>query len=171
MREKGYGDDYHTIRRPEKPKIPSYVGEIVEKNRHPKSESGAMRESLGVPYFSQVPLEAVGAGAAALEYGAIKYDNRNWEKGLPWQQMIDSLKRHIDDFERGHNYDDGKNGSGMHQTCMIMASAMMLCASVIRDIGEDNRLPPTDDNAFTAKEVAHWIAEQIERTKEGESEK
>ena len=72
------------------------------------AKSGAQREALGVPYMRQLPLEGLAAGAAALEYGAMKYADRNWEKGLPWQQMIDSLKRHIDDFERRNDYDDGR---------------------------------------------------------------
>lgn len=143
-------------------------GEGVE---YPKSESGAMRGALGVPYFRQVPLEAVAAGAAALEYGARKYAHRNWEKGLPHQQMIDSLKRHIDDYERGHDYDDGPDGSNMHQVCMIMASAMMLTASVIREIGEDDRMPPTGNEALTAKECGKWMNSQLERTYEQEDEK
>lgn len=126
-----------------------------------KSSTGAMRECIGVPYFRQVPLEAIAAGAAALEYGASKYDNRNWEKGLPWQQMIDSLKRHIEDFERGHDYDNGEGGSGLPHICLIMSSAMMLTSSVIREIGEDDRLPPTDGKALTAKQCAKWINDQL----------
>lgn len=125
------------------------------------SKSGAQRECIGVPYFRQVPLEAIACGAAALEYGANKYDNRNWEKGLPWQQMIDSLKRHIEDFERGHYYDDGEGGSGLPHICLIMSSAMMLTASVVREIGEDDRLPAPDDKAFTAKQCAKWIQDQL----------
>lgn len=134
--------------------------------KYDASKTGAMREALGVPYFRQLPLEALAAGAAALEYGAKKYAPRNWEKGLPWQQMIDSLKRHIDDFERGHDYDDGADGSNLPQICLIMASAMMLSASVIRGIGEDNRLPQPADNALTAKECAKWMKEQLELVKE-----
>lgn len=132
---------------------------------YPECGTGAVRESLGAPYFRHVPLEAIAAGAASLEYGAKKYHDRNWEKGLPWQQMIDSLKRHIDDFERGKNYDDGDDGSDLHQVCMIMASAMMLSASVIRGIGEDDRLPPVDENAMTSKECAKWIREQLEMSR------
>lgn len=128
-----------------------------------KSETGAMRECIGVPYFRQLPLEALAAGAAALEYGARKYDNRNWEKGLPWQQMIDSLKRHIEDFERGHEYDDAEGGSGLPHVALIMSSAIMLSASVIRGIGQDDRLPPVDENAMTAKEAAKWIQTQLDR--------
>lgn len=133
--------------------------------KHPESKTGARREALDVPYFRQVPLEAVAAGAASLEYGAMKYENRNWEKGLPWQQMIDSLKRHIDDFERGHDYDNGEDGSDLHQVCMIMASAMMLSASVIRGIGEDDRLPKTHSNALSAKECAKWMRDQLKNVR------
>lgn len=127
-----------------------------------KSETGAMRECIGVPYFRQLPLEALAAGAAALEYGAKKYDNRNWEKGLPYQQMIDSLKRHIEDFERGRDNDDGEGGSGLPHVALIMSSAIMLSASVIRGIGQDDRMPPVDEKAFTAKECAKWIQTQLE---------
>lgn len=129
------------------------------------SEFGAMREALGVPYFRQLPLEALAAAATSLEYGAQKYEHRNWEKGLPWQQMIDSLKRHIDDFERGHDYDDGDDGSDLHQVCMIMASAMMLSTSVMRGIGRDDRMPAPAENAMTAKECAKWINDQLSNSR------
>src|SRR5210317_2462564 len=140
-------------------------------SKYNASKTGALREALGVPYFRQVPLEAIAAGAASLEYGAKKYAHRNWEKGLPWQQMIDSLKRHIDDFERGKDYDDGADGSGLHQVCMIMASAMMLSASVIRGIGEDDRMPKVATEAFSAKQSAKWIKEQLELAEKFEATK
>jgi hypothetical protein len=126
---------------------------------------GGMREALGMPYARHIPLEAIAAAAASLEYGAKKYADRNWEKGLPWQQMIDSLKRHVEDFERGRDYDDGPDGSDLHQVCMIMASAMMLSASVIREIGVDDRLPPVDEKALSAKECAKFIKGQLENSR------
>ena len=58
--------------------------------------------------------------------------------------------------------DDGKDGSGLHQVCMIMASAMMLSASVIRGVGEDDRMPPPDSNALSAKECAKWMTTQLD---------
>ena len=132
---------------------------------NPATKTGAVREALGIPYTRHIPLEAVAAAAASLEYGAKKYSDRNWEKGLPWQQMIDSLKRHIEDFERGRNYDDGEDGSDLHQVCMIMASAMMLSASVIRGIGVDDRLPAVDEKAWTAKQCAKFIEGQLSRAR------
>lgn len=126
---------------------------------------GAVREALGIPYTRHIPLEALAAAAASLEYGAKKYADRNWEKGLPWQQMIDSLKRHVEDFERRHDYDNGPDGSDLHQVCMIMASAMMLTASVIRGIGVDDRLIAVDEKALTAKQCAKWIQSQLENSR------
>ena len=120
------------------------------------------REQLGNQYTRLVPLEAIAAGAASLEYGATKYQARNWEYGLSWQTMIDSLKRHVEDFERGSDYDDGTNGSGLHQTCMIMASAMMLCASVIRNIGEDDRVKDSLPEAMSAKDCLLWMKKELE---------
>lgn len=135
----------------------------MKDNKYNSTKTGAEREALGLPYFRQIPLEALAAAAASLEYGASKYSDRNWEKGLPWQQMIDSLSRHIADFERGKDYDDGDDGSGLHQVCMIMASSMMLCASVVRGIGEDDRLISTNEDALTAKECAKWMKNQLDR--------
>lgn len=139
---------------------------MKSETKYNAASTGALREALGVPYFRQLPLEALAAGAASLEYGAEKYAHRNWERGLPWQQMIDSLRRHLDDFERRCDYDDGPDGSGMHQVCMIMASAMMLSASVIRKIGLDDRLPTPNENALSPKECATWIKQQLELAEE-----
>ncbi len=136
------------------------------KDNFDAAKSGAQREALGVPYMRQLPLEGLAAGAAALEYGAMKYADRNWEKGLPWQQMIDSLKRHIDDFERKNDYDNGPTGSGLHHVCMIMAGALMLSSSVIRGIGEDDRMPELDGGALTAKDCAKFISDQLKLAEE-----
>lgn len=139
----------------------------MTKSKYNAASTGAFREALGVPYFRQLPLEALAAGAVSLEYGANKYEQRNWEKGLPWQQMIDSLRRHLDDFERGLDYDNGHyDGSGLPQISMIMASAMMLSASVIRGIGEDDRMTSVDDDAYSAKDCAKWMKVQLERADE-----
>lgn len=137
-----------------------------EKRQYNASTTGAQREALGVPYMRQLPLEALAVGATALEYGAMKYADRNWEKGLPWQQMIDSLKRHIDDFERGRDYDDGPDGSGLPHICMIMAGAMMLSSSVVRGIGKDDRMPPVAEEAYSAKDCAKWMQRELQRADE-----
>ena len=148
--------------------VADYVA-TVETKAIPETE--AIRESLGYQYTRHLPLEALAAASASFEYGAKKYSDRNWEKGLPWQQLIDSLKRHLEDFERGHDRDDGEGGSGLHQVCMIGASAMMLIASVVRNIGTDDRLIKVDDSALNAKDCTKWIQSELEKSKIYEKER
>lgn len=122
------------------------------------SEEGA-RESKELVYSKHVPIEAIAAAEASFLYGAEKYAERNWEKGIPWQALIDSLKRHVDDFELRKDLDDGPGGSGLPTISMIMASACMLAASVIRNIGTDNRLTEPGEGAFCGKDCSYWIKE------------
>lgn len=40
-----------------------------------------------------------------LSFGATKYEDRNWEKGLSWSSTIASMKRHLAAIERGEDFD------------------------------------------------------------------
>lgn len=123
----------------------------------------AIRDSLELPYFRYMPTEAVAAACASFEYGAEKYSPINWQKGLPWQQIIDSLRRHLDDFEKGVDIDE----SGLPHICMIMSNAAMLATSYIRNIGEDNRIDSTDPELLrlSSKECAEWMKECLSHSK------
>lgn len=123
------------------------------------------REHLGKQYTRLVPIEAIAAAAASFEYGAQKYSLRNWEKGLSWQTMIDSLKRHIEDFELGKDYDDGKDGSHLPHVCMIMASACMLTASYMRKIGNDDRIKGTKEQ-LSSKTCLLWMYDELNKAEQ-----
>lgn len=43
--------------------------------------------------------------ARVLTAGANKYSDRNWESGMSWTTVLASLKRHLDAFERGEDFD------------------------------------------------------------------
>jgi hypothetical protein len=47
-----------------------------------------------------------------LTYGAGKYFDRNWERGLSWTSVIASLKRHLAAIEEGEDYDFDPNCEG-----------------------------------------------------------
>jgi hypothetical protein len=49
---------------------------------------------------------------------------------------------------------------------MIMAGALMLSSSVMRGVGEDDRMPELAEEAFGAKDCAKWIRMQMERSEE-----
>lgn len=69
--------------------------------------SGAVREPSGnkgrfdlVPPYPHLRL------AKHYGNGAAKYDDRNWEKGLPLGRFIESLERHIQAFKDGERSED-----------------------------------------------------------------
>lgn len=53
-----------------------------------KFDAGKVRIEL-------VPPELVFAVATILTFGAIKYADRNWEKGMSWGRIFGSLMRHM----------------------------------------------------------------------------
>ena len=41
--------------------------------------------------------------------GAEKYEPNNWLKGMPWMDVVASLKRHLNEFEQGVDFDEETN--------------------------------------------------------------
>ena len=58
-----------------------------------------------------------------LEFGAKKYDKDNWKKGLYTSQIYDSIKRHLDSFMSGIDYDGESN---LPHIAHIQANLMFL---------------------------------------------
>lgn len=55
--------------------------------------------------FSLIPLKALTWLAERYGYGALKYDDRNWEKGYDWSLSYDAMMRHATAFWSGEDYD------------------------------------------------------------------
>jgi hypothetical protein len=77
---------------------------------------GKTRHDL-VPQFAQREY------AKVLTKGAEKYAERNWERGMRWSKVLASMKRHIEAFEMGEDYD--KETGALH-TAHIMCNAAFL---------------------------------------------
>ena len=51
------------------------------------------------------PWDAFSAIVKVLAFGAKKYTDRNWEKGMDWSRMYDSAMRHLLAFWNGEDID------------------------------------------------------------------
>lgn len=70
-------------------------------------ESGAVRDmSEGKGRFDLLPMCALLRLAKHYEAGALKYSDRNWEKGIPAHSFADSALRHITKYLDGMDDED-----------------------------------------------------------------
>lgn len=116
--------------------------EGVEVHMHERRRNGsgamqedplAMRFNSGKPqisYLLSAP-HAVRGICTVFEYGAGKYARDNWKKGLPLNEIMDSLGRHLLDFANGVDLDEddpktGQKGSGLPHVHHILWNALVL---------------------------------------------
>jgi hypothetical protein len=94
-----------------------------------KDDSGKMRMEL-------LPPELLEGTAIVLGFGAKKYSDRNWEKGMKWGRVYGALMRHMWAWWRGEVADPETGYSHLwHAACCLS----FLMAYEQRKIGEDDR--------------------------------
>jgi len=68
-----------------------------------------------------LPPEAIEGTAKVLTFGAKKYEDRNWEKGIKYSRVFGALMRHMWAWWRGENLDPETGLSHLHHAgCCIM---------------------------------------------------
>ena len=87
------------------------------------TQEKGLRYNEGKTRHDLIPAFAQEQYAKVLTIGATKYDERNWEKGMRWTKVIASLKRHVQAWESGQDYDPE---TGLLHTAHIMCNAAFL---------------------------------------------
>lgn len=98
---------------------------------------GGVKKDQGKLRWSLLPWDAVEKVVEVLEFGAKKYDDRNWEKGMGWSRLFDADMRHkVDWWQKGeHSAKDSKIAHLAHSACDIL----FLLAYELRNVGRDDR--------------------------------
>lgn len=63
-----------------------------------KFDTGAQKEVEGKLRMDLIPPEVEKAYAEVLTFGVRKYDDRNWQKGIPYMSCVAALKRHLNSW-------------------------------------------------------------------------
>lgn len=77
-----------------------------------KPKEGALRYDKNKPQLELISPIAMEGLAGILTFGAKKYAAHNWRKGMNWSRAIGSLKRHLNEFEKGIDYDYDESCEG-----------------------------------------------------------
>ena len=102
--------------------------------------SGAARESIGTKIDTDlVPYELMVAAAVGLGLGEYKYEARNFEKGLSYRSLINSIERHCKSLKDGEWEDEDTK---IPHYMLIASSTAMLVHNIMQGVIIDDRAPP-----------------------------
>jgi len=74
---------------------------LADSGERREAKSGAVRDrAKGKGRYDLISPLGMKRLAVHHEHGSIKYDDRNWEKGMPLSWFLDSMERHIEDYKR-----------------------------------------------------------------------
>lgn len=86
-------------------------------------DGGGARYNTGKLPIHLVPTSSVYALADVLDYGATKYEDHNWRRGMKWSTVYSCAMRHLLKWFEGEELDDE---SGKEHLSHVMANIAML---------------------------------------------
>lgn len=96
------------------------IGKII------KSEEG-IKYDQGKPRLDLIPYEALEGLGEVLAYGAKKYAEANWAKGIEYNRLIAAALRHLNQFNSGIDTDAESNLSHIsHALCNLAFLSYMI---------------------------------------------
>jgi hypothetical protein len=101
-----------------------------------QKSGGGLRFSTGKLRLELIPVEWLVELARVMTVGATKYEERNWEAGMPWSQCLGPLNRHKARWEAGHIVDAETK---CHELAMVAWNALALMSYELRGLGTDDR--------------------------------
>lgn len=125
------------------------------------------------PRWGLVPADAMTEAVYALTYGAQKYDDHNWSKGITYERYYSALMRHMTAWWGGERNDPE---SGLHHIAHAICCALFLLAYELRGMRKWDDRPGSKGCQCEALQamckaqvdtVAMLEAQAIERPKVG----
>ncbi len=106
---------------------PKYVldkktGIYIDASQRVVGIDGGLKNDLGKPRWSLVPLDIIEGIAVILTYGAKKYAPNNWKK-VEWERNFDALLRHLTKWLAGEENDQD---SGLHHLDHALCDLMFI---------------------------------------------
>jgi Domain of unknown function (DUF5664) len=100
------------------------------------ADNKGLRYDEGKLEYHLIPTDGLRELAKVFTAGAKKYSPYNWERGMKWTKVYNSLRRHLDAFWDGEMRDPE---TGLHHMAHATWNALALLVYAIRGIGIDDR--------------------------------
>lgn len=96
------------------------MAELPDSGTRREFVTGAVRDAEeGKGRYDLISVFALRRLAKHYEAGAKKYNDRNWEKGIPFHSFIDSAKRHLDKYIMGWKDEDHLAAAAWNVFCLM----------------------------------------------------
>ena len=109
--------------------------------------NAGLKDDKGKPRFDLIPPEVVFAMARVLAFGAGKYSDRNWERGMGWGRVFAALMRHLwcwwggqAPVRRNFIFGEVDEETGFSHLWHALCCLAFLITYEQRGIGEDDRV-------------------------------
>ena len=99
-------------------------------------DAGGVKFDGGKIRMDLIPMDALMIIAAVFTYGAIKYDDWNWAKGMRKGRIMAALMRHVAHYLLGEDLDDE---SGLPHLGHMGCCVMMLLSANLRGVSVEDR--------------------------------
>lgn len=104
-------------------------------------ETGSKRDTReGKGRFDLIPPGPLRRLAGVYERGAVKYGDRNWEKGQPLMRFLDSALRHINEVKAGEPEEDHAAHAAWNLFAFMHTLSEIEAGRLPKDL--DDRPPP-----------------------------
>ena len=109
---------------------------FVSESKYEKTKSGVKFDKDKLRY-DLIPPDALEELVKVYTYGASKYADRNWEKGMKWGRIYGGIMRHLWKFWSGTNRNP--EDDNLYHLAQAAWGCLTLLTYVLREKGEDDR--------------------------------
>lgn len=110
-------------------------GKTVNWNDEPPAVMGRKNDS-GKLRWDLLPTDSLRELVRVLTFGANKYEDRNWEKGMDWGRCYAAALRHLTSW---WDREEDDPESGISHLAHTLCCVVFLLSYKLRGVGNDNR--------------------------------
>lgn len=115
---------------------PNKVFRVAQRTKDEMAANIGAKDDYGKDRWCLAPYDAIAHVVKRWTIGAVKYEDRNWERGMKWSRCFDALMRHLTAWWQGEDIDVE---TGQNHLTAVAWNALVLLTFSIRGIGEDDR--------------------------------